>query len=141
MIDELFSLDTLNSVAHLIGQGVIKRESVSPCAISNLELFKTFKKYDKNLNGVLEINEYIDCMRDQEEEFTENEIITLALMADTNGDNQIDYEEFMKHFTEMLNRIRFMRVILDSIQSPEKPAEGIPIEALVQDEAILKEAR
>lgn len=140
MIDELFSLDTLNSVAHLIGQGVIKRESVQPCAISNLELFKTFKKYDKNLNGVLEINEYIDCLRDQEEEFTENEIITLGLMADTNGDNQIDYEEFMKHFTEMLNRIRFMRVILDSLKTPEKPSEGIPIEALAQDEAMLKEA-
>lgn len=75
--------------------------------MTNLELFKFFKKYDKNLNGVLEINEYIDCLRAMSQEFSEQELVSLAMMADVDGNNQIDYEEFMKHFAEMLKRIWF----------------------------------
>lgn len=29
-----------------------------------MALFKMFKKYDKNMNGTLEINEYMECLRD-----------------------------------------------------------------------------
>jgi len=64
-----------------------------------------FKKFDINLNGVLELDEYIACLRSMGTNFSENELVSLAVMADVDGDNQIDYEEFMKHFTEMLKRI------------------------------------
>ena len=54
------------------------------------------------MNGILELNEYIDCLKSQSEEFTEQEIITMAMMADINGNGRIDYEEFMKHFVDFL---------------------------------------
>jgi len=55
--------------------------------------------------------------------------VSLALMADINGDNRIDYEEFMKHFTDMLKWIRFHRVIEKTLKDIENyvEEEGIPI--------------
>ncbi len=64
MIEEVFTLDQLDLTAELIDKNVISYDKVNGAEITNLELFKLFKKYDKNLNGVLEINEYIDCLHD-----------------------------------------------------------------------------
>ena len=38
---------------------------------------------------------------------SENEIITVTLMADISGNSRIDYEEFMLYFHESLKMIRF----------------------------------
>jgi Ca2+-binding EF-hand superfamily protein len=111
MIEELFNLEALTRVSKMIANGAISMDNAEDTNITNLNLFRMFKKYDRNLNGVLEITEYIDCMKAQDEDFSEQEIVSLALMADINGDNSIDYEEFMKHFVDMLKRIRFMTVI------------------------------
>jgi len=35
----------------------------------------------------------------------------MSLMADTNGDGQIDYEEFMKHFRDVLDLTRFQKLL------------------------------
>lgn len=109
--------------------------------ITNLNLFRMFKKYDRNLNGVLEITEYIDCMKAQDEDFSEQEIVSLALMADINGDNSIDYEEFMKHFVDMLKRIRFMTVIQQALSSPDVEKKEVPIEQLEKEEQAAAEKR
>lgn len=127
MVDELFNLDQLDKIANMISNGIIKQEQIEEVEMTKLDLFKMFKKYDKNLNGVLEISEYIDCLRNQDVEFTESEIITLALMADINGDNAIDYEEFMKHFRDMLKRVRFMKVITSAVSDSQKQ-DQTPIE-------------
>jgi Ca2+-binding EF-hand superfamily protein len=37
-------------------------------------------------------------LRESQIDLTEQEIITVGLSADINGDGRIDYEEFMKHF-------------------------------------------
>jgi len=37
---------------------------------------------------------------------TDHEIITVGLCADINADGRIDYEEFMKHFNEILKMLR-----------------------------------
>ncbi len=66
-----------------------------------------FKKYDRNQNGFLEIAEYIDCLMEGGVGLTKNEIITIGLTSDINGDGRIDYEEFMKHFSEALRQVRF----------------------------------
>jgi Ca2+-binding EF-hand superfamily protein len=132
MIDELFTLDKLMLTADLITAGQVSLEKVPGAEITNLELFKLFKRYDKNLNGVLEINEYIDCLNDQDTGFTPQEIVTLGLMADVNGDNCIDYEEFMKHFSDMLRRIRFMRQVEEALERALRPKEE---EGIVDPEA------
>ena len=57
-------------------------------------------------------------------------------MADIDGNNQIDYEEFMKHFPDMLKWIRFHRVIEKALSEMDniKEEEGIPIEQIVKEE-------
>lgn len=75
--------------------------------MTSLELFELFKKYDSNENGFLEIGEYIACLKASNINLTDNEIVTLALSADINGDERIDYEEFMKHFQDCLKIVRF----------------------------------
>ena len=36
-------------------------------------------------------------------DLTRQEIITLSLIADFDGDGRIDFQEFMKHFYDMLD--------------------------------------
>jgi Ca2+-binding EF-hand superfamily protein len=38
-------------------------------------------------------------------DFTKEEIITVAMQADTDGNGTVDFEEFMKHFPTVLNMI------------------------------------
>ena len=75
--------------------------------MTSLELFELFKKYDRNQNGYLEIHEYIQCLKNSSINLTESEIVTLAIGSDINGDERIDYEEFMKHFQDCLKMLRF----------------------------------
>jgi hypothetical protein len=44
------------------------------------------KKHDRNLNGFLEIEEFIACMMENEVKMTLPEMLTLALTGDINGD-------------------------------------------------------
>ena len=73
-----------------------------------MELFRTFKKYDRNMNGTLDFAEYTKCLSECPGiNLTKQEIITSALSADLNGDGNIDFEEFMKHFTDFLDMIHY----------------------------------
>ena len=75
-----------------------------------MELFRLFKQFDRNMNGTLDFSEYTECLRNCPElGLSPPEIITTALAADLNGDGQIDFEEFMKHFTSILDTIHFNR--------------------------------
>ena len=99
MIEELFTMKTITEKANLIETKQYKPPAnLDQIELTNFELFELFKKYDRNENGFLEIHEYIQCLKDSKINLTEAEIITLGLSADVNGDERIDYEEFMKHF-------------------------------------------
>ena len=73
-----------------------------------------FKRFDTNKNGYLEIQEYSNCIKEVGIKLTQSEIQTLALSADLNHDNQIDYEEFMKHFQQFIHMVRFQNLLNDA---------------------------
>ena len=74
--------------------------------LDKIELFRTFKKYDRNMNGTLDFAEYTQCLTEcPDVDLTKSEIITVAMAADLNGDGEVDFEEFMKHFPTVLNLI------------------------------------
>lgn len=75
------------------------------------------KQYDRHHNGFLEINEYIECLRKENVDLKDSEIITMTLTADTNGDQRIDYEECMLYFTEILRMIRFQASLQETYSS------------------------
>ena len=91
-----------------------KKEIIHPANenMDIVELFRTFKKYDRNMNGTLDFKEYTTCLSECPcIDLTKQEIICVAMNADVNGDGVIDFEEFMKHFTEVLNMIEFQKEI------------------------------
>jgi Ca2+-binding EF-hand superfamily protein len=111
MISNLYSVEALSEAAEKIKAEKVTEDDVKQTYISNLDLFKLFKTYDKNMNGYLELDEYMLCLKDQGLDLSKQEIVALSMVADTNGDGKIDYEEFMKHIRDVLDMVRFQTLV------------------------------
>ena len=75
---------------------------------------------------MLEFSEYTQCLSECGGlDLTKKEIISTALSADLNCDGHIDFEEFMKHFTDILNMLNFHQQMNELIKVSEKP-EPVP---------------
>jgi len=124
-IDELFSMKSLTEKAAMIEAKQFKAQpNIEDIQLDTLELFDLFKKYDRNQNGFLEIHEYIQCLKDGKVKLTEEEIVTLGLAADINGDERIDFEEFMKHFSDCLKMLRVQNTLHTSYLDFQKQMFG-----------------
>jgi Ca2+-binding EF-hand superfamily protein len=93
---------------HAVHSKTITDKHPEAVKLDSMELFRTFKKYDRNQNGTLEFPEYTLCLEECSGlTLSKPEIITMALQADMDGSASVDFEEFMKHFHSVLDMIHF----------------------------------
>ena len=72
------------------------------------DIYRAFRDIDIDRNGFLEWHEYQSCLNTLNElKLTDEEALTLNLLADINGDGRIDYSDFMKHFESIVYLIKF----------------------------------
>ena len=72
------------------------------------DCFAAFREFDVDRNGFLEWGEYQECLEDWIDlGLNKNEALTLNLLADIDGNGRIDYQEFMKHFEDIVFLIKF----------------------------------
>lgn len=57
-------------------------------------LLQTFKKLDKNKDGVIESSELFEALKEKKE-ISEDRVKLLMRIIDTNGSGRIDYTEFL----------------------------------------------
>jgi Ca2+-binding EF-hand superfamily protein len=72
-------------------------------------IFAVFRDKDVDRNGFLEWLEYQQCLEALGElaDLNKEEGLALNMIADIDGDGRIDYQEFMKHFEEVVYMIKF----------------------------------
>ena len=63
------------------------------------ELRERFKLFDKDGNGLIDRDELAIALQQLGEKLSEEEIDEMLEDCDTNGDGQIDFEEFMRYMT------------------------------------------
>lgn len=113
-IEESFLFETLAAKSKVAEQLKSSSAAKHPASaeLDSIELFRVFQKYDRNRNGVLEMKEYMRCLSETKSlSLSPQEITTLAISADLDDNGVIDFEEFMKHFTDILDMIEFERAI------------------------------
>lgn len=122
-IEQGFKFDSMQKKQQLVESKRIKVEDKHNVTktLDEMELFRTFKKYDRNMNGTLDFSEYTQCLAECPGlDLTKQEIITTALAADLNCDGCIDFEEFMKHFTDILDMINYQRGLQEGFMQAEQ---------------------
>jgi calmodulin len=63
------------------------------------QLMDAFRVFDKDNNGSISRDEFRNVMNSLGEVFTEDDLEMMIIEADTNGDGQIDYAEFVQMIT------------------------------------------
>ena len=107
-IERMFSTEALRRKAQLVQLGVFKPDQVQMPEYEDLDLFKVFRDYDENDKGFLEPLEFKHCLEKFEPiDLPSSAIITITQLADIDGNQRIDYQEFMKHFKSMLYLVLF----------------------------------
>jgi len=109
-IRSMFKVEALRRKAQLCAVGQFRAADVRmPKKYNSGSVFAVFRDKDIDRNGFLEWLEYQQCleMLGDLAELNREEALTLNMIADIDGDGRIDYQEFMKHFEEVVYMIKF----------------------------------
>lgn len=88
----MYSLQAQHKKSQLIALNHFKTQNVRLPVYKDGVVFAAFRSFDIDYNGFLEWNEYQQCLTKlQELELTAEEVLTLNLLADLDGDGRIDY--------------------------------------------------
>lgn len=76
------------------------QDYVKDPAVVEIELREAFRVFDKDRNNSLDFNELRKALMYLGEPLTEKETAELCKMMDTNGDNKVDIDEFVKYMCQ-----------------------------------------
>ncbi len=108
LIQSMFKIEALRRKAQLIAVGQFRSTDVKMPLYKDGGVFSVFRAMDLDYNGFLEWNEYQQCLEKLTDlGLTNEEALSLNLLADIDGNGRIDYQEFMKHFEDIMFLIKF----------------------------------
>jgi len=88
----MFKIEAQRRKAQLVAVGQFRTSDVKMPAYKEGSIFGVFRACDVNNNGFLEWYEYQSCLNSIPElALTNEESLTLNLLADIDGDGRIDY--------------------------------------------------
>jgi hypothetical protein len=107
-VNAMYKIEAQRRKAQLVAVGQFRTSDVKMPQYKDGAIFATFRECDINYNCYLEWFDYQQCLEKMSDlNITTEEALSLNLLADVDGDGKIDYQEFMKHFEEILYMIKF----------------------------------
>lgn len=115
--------------------GQLNAKDIKVSELSDSAIFACFRQMDTDRNYCLEWDEYQACLSSLCADLNLNrqEALSLNILADVDGDGKIDYEEFMKHFKDIVFMLKLhqeleryleqMAIRLQNSLAPEENAE------------------
>lgn len=104
----MYKIEAQRRKAQLVAVGQFRTSDVKMPQYNEKNVFAAFRAYDIDFNEFLEWQEYQQCLENLTElNLTKEEALSVNLLADIDGNGRIDYQEFMKHFEDILYLIKF----------------------------------
>lgn len=107
-IRAMFKVEAQRRKAQLVAVGQFRLSDVKMPPFNNDSIFAAFREHDRDYNCFLEWHEYQQCLEKLSElNLTSQEALSINLVADVDGNGRIDYQEFMKHFHDIMFLLKF----------------------------------
>ncbi|XP_067661252.1 calmodulin-like protein 5 [Haliotis asinina] len=90
------SLDTDKNARVTLDEFLVAMPTVPPKERKCANLRRLFRSLDKNKDGVLSVDELSHVMESAEVPLSREETMQLIAQVDRDGDNQLNYEEFLE---------------------------------------------
>jgi len=104
----MFKIEAMRRKAQLVSVGQFRSSDVKMPEYDDGAVFAIFRKFDPDRNYFLEWQDFQECLESCPElKLTKEESLTITLLADMNSDGRLDYQEFMKHFKDIVYFLKY----------------------------------